>query len=154
VNFTALLPELPPDADDIDREEALARTEASYYRLIWDYAGGNPGVALHAWRSALGVGAGGTVQVKIFQPPKVSELEQLPDAAVFVLRALVQLEHADVDDLSAATGIGEAPVGDAIRFGLVRGYVGLTPHGEYAVTWTWFRSVTRFLQRRHLLFSG
>lgn len=151
-DFSELLPELPADADDIDREEALARTESSYHRLIWDYAGGNPGVALQAWRGALGVGPDGTVRVRVFRPPSMTELEALPDSAVFVLRALVQLESASLVDLSEATGIGPAEVGNAIRFGLVRGYVERAPDGKCGVSWTWFRVVTRLLQRRHLLF--
>ena len=43
-----------------------------------------------------------------------------------------------------------ADVADAIRYALGRAY--LEPHGGgYRVTWTWFRAMTVFLQRRHLL---
>ncbi|MBW2527472.1 MAG: AAA family ATPase, partial [Deltaproteobacteria bacterium] len=43
--FDDLVSELPEGADEIDREEARARTRAGFYRLLWDYARGNPGVA-------------------------------------------------------------------------------------------------------------
>ena len=68
-SFAHLLEDLPPDADEIDREEALARTEASYYRLLWDYAGGNPGVALHFWRSCLVVDDEDQTHVRVFDGP-------------------------------------------------------------------------------------
>jgi hypothetical protein len=49
-SFQHLLEDLPLDADDIDRRESLGRTTAGFYRLLWDYSAGNPGVALHMWR--------------------------------------------------------------------------------------------------------
>jgi hypothetical protein len=151
--FDHLLGEMPPDADDIDREEALERTQASYYRLIWDYAGGNPGVALHVWRTCLGTAPDGATRVHLFRAPSTVELESLPDPAVFVLRAIVQLEHAEPEPISKATGISLSEVEDALRFGLVRGY--FDQHGTaYSINWSWFRVITLFLQRRHLLFSA
>jgi hypothetical protein len=44
-------------------------------------------------------------------------------------------------------------VQDALRYGSVRGYFELA-EGRYRIRWTWFRAITRFLQRRHLLFAG
>jgi hypothetical protein len=43
-------------------------------------------------------------------------------------------------------------VEDALRFGSVRGYFRHLDD-KYLVTWSWFRVITRFLQRRHLLFA-
>ena len=150
--FDDLVGDLPSDADELDLQEAHDRTEANYYRLIWDYAGGNPGVALHVWRSLLGVDSHGAHCVKVFRAPNTEPLELLPDPAVFVLRSLVQLERAQPDSISKATGISIAEVEDALRFGIVRGYFRQDEHG-YTVHWSWFRVITRFLQRRHLLFA-
>ncbi len=149
--FDHLIGDLADDADEIDREDALARTETSYYRLIWDYAAGNPGVALHTWRSSLGIDPDDRPAVKIFGAPEPEALEGLPDSAVFVLRALIQLERASVEDVCRSTGIPAREVEDALRFGIVRGFF-LQSGDEYHVTWEWFRAITRFLQRRHLLF--
>lgn len=151
-SFDHLIDDLPADADEIDREEALARTEGAYYRLIWDYAAGNPGVALHVWRTLLGVDAKGTPRVRLFEAPSMKELETLPDNAIFVLRALVQLERAQPEALAKATSIPLHEVEDAVRFGAVRGYFRSGPDG-YWVSWSWFRVITRFLQRKHLLFA-
>lgn len=149
-NFEHLLEKLPKDADEIDVEEALSRTSASFYRLLWDYAQGNPGVALHAWRTSLGVDAKGEVWVKLFQAPDSRDLDRLSDNVAFVLRAIVQLEPASLDDVRRATMLSTRRVGDAVRYALARGYVH-EEDGRYGVTWAWFRPITRFLQRRHLL---
>ncbi len=149
-SFDELLTELPDDVDEIDVQEAIDRTAAGYYRLIWDYAAGNPGVALHAWRLCLGSLTGGRVAVKVFDAPDSHELERLPDSAVFVLRAVVQLELAHPGDVIAVTMLRPDEVEDALRYGLLRGYFALVGD-RYRITWAWFRPITRFLQRRHLL---
>jgi hypothetical protein len=52
--FDRLVPELPADADEYVRSEALAHAARSYYRLIWDYAAGNPAVTDECGRDTLG----------------------------------------------------------------------------------------------------
>jgi hypothetical protein len=148
--FDHLLDRLPKDADEIDLAEAIDRTSVGYYRLLWDYSAGNPGVALHMWRRSLGVDKNGTVQVKIFQAPDTRELEKFGDPAVLVLRAVIQLGPARVSDLAAATMQRESQVRDTLRYGQARGYFE-EEGGRYRVTWGWYRAATRFLQRRHLL---
>jgi hypothetical protein len=122
-SFEGLVPDLPLGADEYDRNEALERVENRYFRLLWDYADGNPGVALHFWRSSLTVDDGGTVRVSLFVPPDVGDIERLPDDAVFVLRAVVQLERARVDDVVAAMMLPADRVRDALRYARARGYV-------------------------------
>jgi hypothetical protein len=149
-SFEHFLERLPPDADEFDRAEALERAAAGYYRLLWDYSAGNPGVALHMWRRSLGMDTNGKVYVKLFQAPDVRELEQLPDPAIFVLRAVIQLEPARLEDVARATMLRTPQVEDALRYGLARGYF-KRDGDRYRVTWGWFRPITRFLQRHHLL---
>jgi hypothetical protein len=151
-DFARLLPALPSDADDIDREEATVSTRTGYFRMIWDYSTGNPGIALHTWRRCLGMVDTGVV-VRVFSAPDFHELEALPDSAVFVLRAVVQLEHALPSDIVAATQLSEDEVEDALRFGLARGYFERRDSRLW-VTWAWFRPITRFLERRHLLYTS
>lgn len=151
-SFEHLLESLPADADEVDRTEALSRAAAGYYRLLWDYSAGNPGVALHMWRRSLGLGAEDKVCVKLFQAPDTRELEQLPDPTVFVLRAVIQLEPARPEDVARATMLRGSQVEDALRYGLARGYFAMAGD-RYRVSWAWYRAVTRFLQRRHLLAS-
>jgi hypothetical protein len=149
-SFEGLVGPLPKDADAIDVREAIDRTRAGYYRLIWDYATGNPGIALHTWRASLALDETNTVRVQNLRAPDARELEPLPDEASFVLRAVVQLEFAGVEELVEATQLSRAEVLNTLRFGVVRGY--FEQKGDnYTTTWSWYRPITRFLERRHLL---
>ncbi len=151
-SFLHLLTDLPEGADEVDVNEAIEQTAGAYYRLIWDYAGGNPGIALHAWRLCLGIDTQGQAAVRVFDAPDARELEALPDSAVFVIRAVVQLGLAHPNDILRATMLEPSEIEDALRFGLNRGYFKLVAD-RYWVTWAWFRPLTRFLQRRYLLSS-
>ncbi|MBK8941329.1 MAG: AAA family ATPase [Polyangiaceae bacterium] len=150
-SFEGLLEELPPNADDVDRAEAIERVETGYYRLIWDYARGNPGIALHTWTGCLGLDPDGHVAVRLFQAPDTTALEALPDSALFVLRAVLQLDLADPVDVARATMLAPTEIADALRFALARGYLEQIG-GRYRITWTWLRPITGLLDRRHLLF--
>jgi hypothetical protein len=142
----------PLDDDEVERAEQLARVEKNYHRLLWDHAEGNPAVALFFWRSSLRTDAQGRTRVQLFAAPDTTDLEQLPDPAVFVLRAVVQLELAAVEDLVGATMRSRNQVADALRYGMFRGYLEMID-GRYRLQWAWFRAITNFLQRRHLLAS-
>ena len=152
-SFEHLLGDMADDVHVLGRREALQRTEANYYRLLWDYSSGNPGVALHFWRRSLGVDEAGRVCVRLFDAPEAEALDGLPDSTVFVLRAIIQLGWADLDDIVEVTALPGDRVADALRFGSRRGYFDLA-EGRYRINWDWFRAVSRFLERRHLLSSG
>lgn len=152
-DFSELALDLPPNADETDVREAIRRTEANYYRLLWDYADGNPGVALHFWRCSLGVSPSGRMLVRLFDSPDASQLETLPDSSAFVLRAIVQLGWAGVEDIVRSTSLSTARVEDALRYGSQHGCFEVD--GDlYRINWHWYRGVTRLLQRRHLSFSS
>jgi AAA domain len=149
-DFSRLIGDLPEDADHQDEVDALERARSGYFRLLWDYSLGNPAVSLHFWRASLRVSAAGDFIVRLFDPPNTADLERLPDSAVFVLRAIVQLDEASIDDVAEATMLDRQQVEDAVRYALVRRY--LEQVGDRVrVRWTWFRTITRFLARRHLL---
>ncbi len=149
-SFHRLLDQLPADADEIDRKEALDRIAGGYFRLIWDYARGNAGVALHTWRSCLGAGDGDQIEVRVFHAPDAVGLESLPDPAVFVLRAVLQLDLATPADICKATMLSASQVADTLRYGTARGYF-IVVGERYRIAWDWFRPITGFLSRRHLL---
>ncbi len=117
---------------------------------MWDYSNGNPGIALHFWRRSLALGSDGEPTVRLFSPPDTSDIEKLPDSALFVLRAILQVEIATVDDIVDATMLPSNSVRDSLRYGMSRGYV--ESHGQrFRIHWGWLRAITSFLQRRHLL---
>jgi type II secretory pathway predicted ATPase ExeA len=146
--FDHLLP--PGSTNEYRRAEQLARTEAGYYRLLWDYSAGNPAVALRFWCHSLFVESDGDVFVQLFATPEMADLEELPDATVFVLRAVLQLEPVRVSELATATRISPRQVEEAVRYARVRGYLN-TDGDRVRLSWDWYRAVSRLLQRRHLL---
>ena len=152
-SFERLITDLPEHADDIDRKEALKRAETNYYRLLWDYSSGNPGIALHFWRESLGINTQGGHSVKLFSPPTLGDLDGLPDNAVFVLRAVLQVECATVDDIIAATMLPPDRVRDALRYAHSRGYLE-APGTHVRIEWGWLRAIGNFLKRRNLLFES
>lgn len=139
-----------PPVDETEREELAQRTEASYYRLLWDASGGNPGVALHMWRQALRVAEDGAVVVSLYTGPDARELSALPLDIVLVLRSVLRLERVELDDVASSTQIPLRSVHDTVHFACSRGYVE-EHEGRYRVTWTWLRSITVHLQRRRLM---
>lgn len=148
--YEDLLDPLPPSADELDRQDALKAKELGYVRMLWDHARGNPGLALEAFRSSLVAGDEGVVRVRPLQPPDAAGLEALPDASLFVLRAVLQLAPADAADVARATRLGEEQVMSTFRFGVAHGYLAERA-GRVRVTWRWLRAVIRLLERRHLL---
>jgi len=152
-SFELLLDELSTPADENGRQLALTERANGYYRLIWDHAAGNPGVALDIWRRALGTDAGGRTFVRLFPNLNTFELDRLPDPAAFVLRAVLQMAPASPLEIQGATLLSGDQVGDALRYSLQHGFVA-QEHDRYQVTWTWLRPVSRFLQRKHLLVAS
>lgn len=155
-SFEGLLDKLPPAADEVDKQEAVAGKREGYFRMVWDYVRGNPAMALEVWRNSLAMDAAGTTRVRPMQSPAADRLEALPDLSLFVLRAVLQMAPASAHDVALATRLTVAQVENAFRFGQVHGYLaeddaagGAAP--KVRVTWPWLRAVLRILERRHLL---
>ena len=148
--FEDLVDELPAGADEIERQDAVLARKTGYYRLVWDYTNGNPGIALHLFRSALGLDGSGLAHVRRFQVPNIAELDRLPDVAVFTLRAILQRPAESAESVSAATGLRVVEIEDVLRFSLAHGYLEDVA-GRLRITWTWLRAIRRLLERRHLL---
>lgn len=142
------------DIDGAERGARVISTELDYYRLLWDYAGGNPAVALTFWRRSLWESEGKT-SVRLFDAPSAAQLDRLPDETLFVLRAVVQLGEPSAVEIENATMLPERQIVDALRFALKSGYIepapGESQSGRVRVTWPWYRAITRCLQRKHLL---
>lgn len=151
--FDDLLEPLPPTSDEIDRQEALAAKRLGYFRMVWDYARGNPAIALAAWRGSLVEGTAGDVRVRGLQTPSLEALETLPDAALFVLRAVLQMSPATADSVAEATHLPPEQVENVFRFGRARGYL-TEDRGRLSVPWVWRRAVILMLERRHLLVNS
>ncbi|MDP3155793.1 MAG: hypothetical protein Q8N23_24180 [Archangium sp.] len=150
--FDDLLEKLPPAADEVDRLDALAAGRAGYFRMAWDYARGNPAMALEAWRASLFEGPLGEIRVRPLVAPETTLLEKLPDPSLFVLRAVLQLSPAGEREVAAATRLPVLQVKTAFLVGQREGYY-VEEQGRVRVTSPWLRSVMVHLERRHLLES-
>ncbi len=126
------------------------RTEASYYRLLWDFSRGNPAVAMYAFRESLFRDEHDAVVVRLFKEPSPEEVEGLTLSQLFVLRTVVQLELAVVPEIARATQLPATDIEDIIRFCSARGYIEPFQAG-YRMSWPWYRTITTVLQRQHLL---
>ncbi|MEP7050264.1 MAG: ATP-binding protein [Pseudomonadota bacterium] len=149
-SFEDLLEPLPHAADEIDQQEALESKRVGYSRMVWDYARGNPGLALEVWRNSVAESVSGSVRVRPLTTPDADVLELLPDSTLFILRAVLQMAPVSVSDVALATRIGEAQVQSAFRFGGAHGYLE-EDAGRVTVAWRWLRAITALLERRHLL---
>jgi hypothetical protein len=125
------------------------RTERDYCQILWDYANGNPGVALYFWRESLHL-ARGQVYVHLFQSPSVLGLEGMPGSMHFVLRAILQLELATEADVVRCTGLHPLDVADALRSARSRKFIE-NIDGYHRITPRYLRGVTLFLRRQHLV---
>lgn len=135
-----------------ERTAALQERRVGYIRMLWDYVGGNPALALEVWRNSLGRDALGTIHVRLLQTPDEARIEGLSDGSMFVLRAVLQLDPACIEDIAQVTRLAPEQVRLALRFGEAEGYYG-AHEGRARVSWRWLRPVLRMLERRHLLES-
>jgi hypothetical protein len=148
-SYDRLLDKLPLGADEVERQEALRAKRTGYERMLWDYVGGNPGLALEVWRASLSLDEAGGVHVRPLQVPDIAKLEGLPDSSLFVLRAVLQHAPATAEAVARATRLRTEEVLQEFRFGIAQGYYEEADRAR--VAWPWLRGVTRLLERRHLL---
>jgi len=150
LHYDGLLERLPPGADEIDRQDAIRAKRVGYERMLWDHVGGNPGLALQAWRASLGLDQHGAIHVRPLQVPDISQLERLPDSSLFVLRAVLQLAPTSVETVAQATRLRPEQVIQDLSFGKAQGFYE-EKSGGVRVAWPWLRVASRLLERRHLL---
>ncbi|MGD8859804.1 MAG: ATP-binding protein [Myxococcales bacterium] len=147
-DYSALV--VPSRFDDPD-ESNEARAERGFNRILWDYAGGNPSVALYFWADSL-VMRNGRLHVRLFPIPELSDLEELPSGVHFVLRTILQLELASERSIIECTNMAQSEVADALRFIQARGYVESVQR-HVRIARRWYRAITIVLRRQHLLAS-
>ncbi|MHC4837912.1 MAG: ATP-binding protein [Planctomycetota bacterium] len=141
---------LAPSAEAMETDE-LGRTSARYIRLLWDYADGNPGIALHFWLRSLVPGdTPDTVRVRLFDDPDAAELAALREEARFVLKAVVFHETITAEEAARVLNYDRSRCEAVLDYLLGRGY--LTVSGDrYRIDVQWFRALVRFLKRKNLL---
>lgn len=150
-DYQDLVGRLVEGSDEQDRLDALYARKSGYIRMLWNHVRGNPGLALEAWRGSLVQVSSGAVRVRSLRDPDPSRLERLPDQWLFILRAVLQLSPASVEDVLKATRLPRDQVVQAFRQGTMEGFFEEPIPDHVRVSWQWLRSVDLLLERRHLL---
>lgn len=148
ISFESLLNNPDLDAEILDGEER--KTETWFYRLLSDYARGNPAVAMHFFGHSLRQKEPGHLDVRLFETPKLLEMDSLSLNLLFLLRAIVQLEIAPLEQIASATGLHDEIVRDGTRLLTLRGYVERKDE-MLRVSWHWYSAITSTLVRQHLM---
>lgn len=130
----------------------VLRTAGSYRRLLWDYADGNPRVAIHFWLRSLVPEGDRRVRVRLFTAPEVERLEGLRERTRFVLAALVQHESITAAEASRFLRYPVAECESTLAFLNQEGYL-VEKDGRHRLTTRWYRAILRFLRRKNLLFT-
>ena len=117
---------------------------------MWDYANGNPRIALHFFIRSLDPGRDERLRVRLFRAPNPDRLEEAGEAGLFVLAAIVTHESISFADLGAVTRSTESQCHIHVDRLLDLGAVQLDD-GLIRVTTAWQRAAIRLLRRRNLL---
>jgi len=143
---SSVLP-LGPDGLPMDGAE---RTSDRYHRIVWDYADGNPRVALHFWRHSLLPDGDARVKVRLFATPSLALLEATGLRTRFLLAALLQHENLSAAEAARTLRQSEAECESELAGLHAKGVLSVQG-GRYRVDSHWNRAVLRFLQRKKLL---
>lgn len=133
-------------------EDAILRTEGEYLRLLWDFAGGNPRVAIHFWKHSI-VPVDGGLRVRLFVAPDDDELDELHQTSLFLLATIALHENATLDEAAASAGSPARECSAQLAFLRDRGYLKCDETGHWRLSTHWYRVITRHLRRQRLLFD-
>lgn len=137
---------------DLDLAAETGRTSAGYFRMLWDFTGGNPRLAAHFWLDSLVPEPDRReVRVNLFKEPSIEELDELAPDIAFVLTAVAVHENLSADEAARATGLSVDFCRFACRTCLEDGYLTRVEGKRYRLSTRWQRPVLRFLRRKHLL---
>jgi hypothetical protein len=133
----------------------LGRTSQGYFRLLWDFTGGNPQLASYFWLNSLVPDEERRlVRVHLFAMPSVAELEALDDDILFVLTAVTQHQNLTAEEAARTTNLSRDFCNFAFRYCLENEYLTLEKNtGRSRLSMRWQRPIQRFLKRKHLLFD-
>ncbi|RMA82420.1 ATP-binding protein [Umboniibacter marinipuniceus] len=147
---------LPRQFDELVQPSDEELATIRFRRILSDYCGGNPGIALQLWSQSLFIDPSipSTYLVQVFDISRDGTIDNLSVSLHLVLRSILQLELAIRSDIENATKCSSEEVIDALRLLGNLGVVERTDQGFYRVTWLWYREVCSLMQRKHLLVMG
>jgi len=142
---------------------AVIRTSEEFLRLLWDYADGNPRVALRFWLRSLlppEEPGGRVLRVRLFDAPSADALEPLHEESRFLLAAVVVHENLSLPEAEAVLRLPRTRLAALFAYLESKGYLEQGAGSEagrgdgvYRVSADWYRAVVRHLKRKRLLFD-
>ena len=135
-----------------EQTRMIERAERAFWRLMVDVSQGNPTVAARLWVDCLRPGASeGVVEVGVPRAHDSSELENLSDAELFILTAIILHDDISVEELHLVLNQSENRVRSICR-GLEQSTLIMeTETSRYKVRLNWLPAVERHLRRRSFL---
>ena len=159
LNFSNLsLENVPRRRKNLSQQETEERRQNLYFRILWDYTGGNPRQALYFWKTSLEF-VGDEAKVNLFEIPEQGVLESLRDKSLMLLAALV--EHNGLTVGGLATVLNESNnnvrrwIEELTPFGIIYSF-GKADDLSYGwhIESFWISAVEAYLSKRQLLFHG
>ena len=131
-------------------ELETTRTAERFRRLLWDYADGNPRVAIHFWLRSLVPAAGNHMRVRLFPRPDEDRLLKLGEEARFTLAATAIHENVSIEELAETLAYPLELCKSVVTY-LVNDELLELRHGRFVLTTDNYRAVIRYLRRNNLL---
>ena len=131
----------------------LVRTARGFYRMLTEFTGGIPELALLYWERSLKPRSARRVEVGLFAQPDDSAAQQLGEREMFALTALVQHGALTGDELARVVGVSEGLCDVDLEFLQSIGLVNIRDNGRASVSMLAIRPVLNRLQLANLLFT-
>lgn len=151
VSFTDLV--VTHEEGDHDFYEII-KTANGYFRLLHEFSGGNPMVALRFWKRSVKADAAGHIQVSLFRKPTMHPIQQLSDEYLFALAAIAQHGALDAQEIADIINSDRAFCEMALNYFEEREIVELDPSGRRAyLSPLYFRQVVKKLSASNFLWD-
>jgi hypothetical protein len=151
VSFTDLV--VTHDEGDQDFYEII-KTANGYFRLLHEFSGGNPMVALRFWRRSIKADSDGAIQVSLFRKPSMNPLKELSDDYLFALAAIAQHGALGAVELADIINSDQAFCEMALNYFEEREIVELDSSGRRAhISPLYFRQVVKKLSVSNFLWD-
>jgi len=144
--------DLPRQPDEFVERGESKQNASRYFRVLAQYARGNPGFAFTHFVNSLSLSRrDNTFEVGRFDTSLSGQLDDVSIDQLLMLRAIIQLGWASKERIESATLAKSDEVTDALRRLSNWGVIQRLDNGYYQVTWSWYPEVIQMMQRKHLL---
>ena len=135
-------------------DEKESRARRLYFRMLWDYTGGNPRNLMYFWGTSIQL-HNGIAMVHLFDVPESGILENLSDDALFLLASLVEHNGLSLKEICSVLSLHPETalllLEQIAAFDII---FSNTESREFNIESFWAPAVKSYLTRRNLLFGG